>query len=258
MEASTLSRLLWYVGFAETCILALVLFGKGRWRKFPIFSTLVAFNLLRSAVLFTLIKLGLDSIYPNVYWTAAGIDLALQITLVFEMARIVLKPTGTWVQDARKSFLLWGLVGALVAVGLSFAVSPETPTTFVSWLTKGRLFATLLMCELFASMMVASSRLGLVWRNHVMGLGQGLTAWALVVLCTDAVHSYYGPTTLVARLEFARVIIFQVATIYWTITFWIPEPESRTLSDDMQKYLAALHSRVSVDLRSTSHFDSLS
>ncbi|WP_446743997.1 hypothetical protein [Silvibacterium acidisoli] len=258
MESSTLSRLLWYAGFIETCVLTLVLLGRGRWRKFPVFSALMGFNVLRSAVLFTLIKTGLDAVYPGVYWSAACIDLVLQVTLVFEMARIVLKPTGTWVRDARKSFLLWGAVGALIAVGLSFAVSPETPTTFVSWLTKGRLFATLLMCELFASMAFASSRLGLVWRNHVMGLGQGFTVWALVVLCTDAIHSYYGPTTLVGRLEFARVIIFQAATIYWIITFWIPEPESRTLSDDMQEYLAALHRRVSVDLRSTSHFDSLS
>lgn len=258
MGYTPLERFLWAAGFIETCALAFVLIWKGRWRSFPIFTSLVILNVVRSALLFSFYLTGAVDAYAEVYWGAGVVDIALQVALVFEMARIVLKPTGTWVRDARKSFLFWGMVGAIVAIGLSFAVNPETPHSFFSWLTKGRLFATLLMCELFASMTLASSRLGLVWRNHVMGLGQGFTAWALIVLCTDTIHSHYGPTTFVARLETARVIIFQASTIYWIITFWIPEPESRTLSDDMQKYLAALHRRVSVDLRSTSHFDSLS
>lgn len=253
----TLSQVLWAAGFVETCALAFVLFAKRRWRKFPVFTILVVFNVLRTAVLF-LLYVEADRAYSHVFWGAGVLDIVLQVALVFEMARIVLKPTGDWVRDARKSFLFWGTVGALVAVGLSFAVSPEAPTTFLTWLNKGRLFATLLMCELFASMTLAASRLGLVWRNHVMGLGQGLTAWALISLCTDTIHSYYGDTLLVGSLETTRVIIYQAATIYWIITFWIPEPESRTLSDDMQMYLAALHRRVSVDLRSTNHSDLLS
>jgi hypothetical protein len=36
------------------------------------------------------------------------------------------------------------------------------------------------ICELFLVMMMSANRLGLQWNNHVMGLGRGLTAWAMV------------------------------------------------------------------------------
>jgi hypothetical protein len=111
------------------------------------------------------------------------------------------------------------------------------------------------MCELFASMMFASSRLGLVWRNHVMGLGQGLTAWALVVLFEDASHSYFGPDWYVETLDHIRIFIYLAATIYWTITFWLSEPKSRTLSHEMQDYLSGLQKQAAFSLRGVSSSD---
>jgi len=255
MDLSWLGQALWAASFIGNAVLLLVLIVKGRWKPFPVFTALIGFNILRDVLLFLIYRHGSESLYANVYWSAAVLDLALQVLLVFEMARIVLKPTGTWVRDAWRSFLLFGAIGAIVAAALAFAVSPVAPTTFSMWLTKGRLFASLLICELFASMMFASSRLGLVWRNHVMGLGQGLTIWALAVLAADGAHSYYGATWHEDALAHARVITYLVATGYWTITFWLSEPKSRTLSHEMQAYLSGLQKQASFSLRDVSSSD---
>jgi hypothetical protein len=255
MDVSSLEQALWAASFVGHAVLLLVLIVKGRWKTFPVFTSLISFNIFRDIILFLIYRHGSEALYANVYWSAAVLDLALQVGLVFEMARIVLKPTGTWVRDAWRSFLFFGAVGAAVAAALAFAVSPTAPTSFAMWISKGRLFATLLICELFASMMFASSRLGLVWRNHVMGLGQGLTAWAIAILFADAAHSYFGPAWYADTLAHARVIIYLAATIYWTITFWLSEPKSRTLSHEMQDYLSGLQKQAAFSLRGVSSSD---
>jgi hypothetical protein len=255
MDMSSVDRALWAAGFVEQAALLLVLFVKGRWRTFPIFTSLISFNILRDVLLFSIYQHGNAVMYAYVYWSAEALDLVLQVALVFEMARIVLKPTGTWVHDARKSFLLFGVIGAVAAAALAFAVNPSAPDSLDAWLGKGQLFATLLTCELFASMMFASSRLGLVGRNHVMGLGRGLSVWAVVVLFVDAAHSYFGPEWHADSLDHLRILTYQAATVYWIVTYWLSEPERRTLSHDMQVYLSTLQKQASFGLRSVSGTD---
>jgi hypothetical protein len=89
-------------------------------------------------------------------------------------------------------------------------------------------------------MMVASSRLGLVWRNHVMGLGRGLTAWAIVSLLVEAMHTYFGTDWHAALLDHLMIVTYVAATVYWIITFWRPEPKQRTLTAEMNAYLSSL------------------
>jgi hypothetical protein len=257
MDLSSLDQALWAASFVAHAVLLLVLIVKARWKTFPVFSSLISFNILRDILLFEIYRNGSSTLYAYVYWGAAVLDLALQVMLVFEMARIVLKPTGTWVRDAWRSFLLFGTIGAVVAAALAFAVNPAAPNSFDTWMTKGQLFATLLTCELFASMMFASSKLGLVWRNHVMGLGQGLTAWAVPILIEDTAHSYFGPNWYAETLDHIRIVTYLLATIYWTITFWLSEPESRTLSHEMQAYLSNLQKQASFGLRGVSSSDSM-
>jgi hypothetical protein len=255
MDLSSLDWALWAATFIGNAALLLALIVKSRWKTFPVFTSLISFNILRDILLFLIYRHGSEPLYAKVYWSAGVLDLTLQVLLVFEMARIVLKPTGTWVRDAWRSFLLFGAVGAIIAAALAFAVNPAAPTSFDMWLTKGELFATLLTCELFASMMFASSRLGLVWRNHVMSLGQGLTAWAITILIEDTAQSYYGSDWHINTLEHIRIATYLGATIYWTITFWLSEPKSRTLSHEMQAYLSKLQKEVSFGLSGVSSSD---
>jgi hypothetical protein len=252
MNLSLLDGALWAGSFIGHAALLLVLIGKKRWKTYPVFTSWICFNILRDILLSAIYRYGSVQMYANVYWSAAILDLALQVALVFEIARIVLKPTGTWVLDARRSFLIFGTIGAIIAAGLAFAVNPGAPASLAGWIAKGQLFATLLICELFASMMFASSRLGLVWRNHVMGLGQGLTVWAVVVLFEDTAHSYFGPDWHADALDHIRILTYQIATVYWIITFWLSEPESRTLSDEMKVYLSERHKQAASGLRSVS------
>ena len=249
MKVSLLDNALWAASFMGNIVLFIVLLVRKRWRQFPVFTILIGYYAAEAIVLFFVYRYSTLSVYARTYWITFALDILLQLALIFNIARTVLRPTGTWVRDARLSFFIWGLVGALVALGLTLTVHPSTPKSIDAWGIRAFLFTSLLFCELFLAMMLAAQRLGLVWRNHVMGLGQGLTAWALISAFVDVAHSYYGAAHLhdFMALEHIRDFAYIGALIYWSIIFWLPEPARRPLSDDMQKYLVALHAKVQYD-----------
>jgi hypothetical protein len=248
MKVSLLDNALWAATFIANVVLFIVLVVRQRWKEFPVFTILIGDYAVGSIVLYLVYRYS-PAHYVPTYWITFILDILLQIALIFNVARIVLRPTGTWVRDARLSFLIWGAVGAFVALGLTLAVHPSALTSLDAWTIRAFLFTSLLFCELFLAMMMAAQRLGLVWRNHVMGLGQGLTIWALVSAMVDVAHSYYGGVHHYdfTTLEHIRTIAYIAVVVYWAIVFWLPEPERRPLSEDMQKYLVALHAKVKYD-----------
>ncbi len=180
MNFSALDKIIWAANFVGFVALLLLLFFRQRWRQFPIFTSFAAYSTLVTIVLFLVSRFSTAKAYKISYWIADGGDVLFQLGLIFEIARNVLRPTGSWVRDARSSFVLWGLTGTAFAVGLCLAIKAPLGSTAGIWEIRGDLFTALLDCELFLAMLFASNKLGLEWRNHVMALAQGLTVWAFV------------------------------------------------------------------------------
>jgi hypothetical protein len=248
MKVSLLDNALWAASFAGTLILFGVLLLRKRWTQFPMFSTLIGYYVVENIIVFLVLRYD-QHIYTQIFWITFALDFLLQIALIVEVARVVLRPTGTWVRDERTSFLISAVVGALIAAGLTFAVHPSVPKTIDAWGIRAYLFTSLIFCELFLVTMFAAQKLGLVSGNYVMRLGQGLTAWALVSAVVDVAHSYYGTAHLhdFNTLEHVRTVAYIGAVVYWTVSFWVPEPARRPLPEEMQKYLVALHTKVQYD-----------
>jgi hypothetical protein len=97
-------------------------------------------------------------------------------------------------------------------------------------------------------MSMTANRLGLGWRSHVMALGQGLTAWTGAMVVSNAMQSYFGHVHYV-DFDRIRIIAYTGATLWIGIQLWKPEPQRQPLSEDLQKYILALHRRVEYDLR---------
>jgi hypothetical protein len=248
MTVSMLDNLLWAAGFVGHAALLGVLLLRRRARGFPVFTFLIAYQALVTIMLFAVYRDGSSSLYAICYWISVVGDFLFQLALIFEIARIVLRPTGTWIRDAKRTFLLWGAVGATIAIVFALLVKPPAPNSMDAWEVRGNLFTSLLTCELFLVLMMTSNKLGLAWRNHVMGLAQGLTAWALVAVTIDAAHSVLGWQREFNVLEHVRMYIYLASLGYWIVTFWFEEPERAPLPADMQQYLLDLHRRVAYDL----------
>jgi hypothetical protein len=247
--------MLWAAGFAELVALFVVLLVRRRWKVFPVFTGWIGFQILREVLLYCVFRYGSRAFYAVTYWSAVLIDLGMQIAIVFELASSVLKPTGTWVRDARKMFLVLAAVGTLVAAGAASGVNPVMPSTLDDWIEKGLLFAAMLNVQLFLAMALSSTRLGLVWRHHVMGIATGWALWAVVGLFVEAASSYFGASWHGLVLDQLRIIAYQGATIYWAVNLWLPEPESRTLSPEMQSYLSGLQRHLKLGVQGVGSLD---
>jgi hypothetical protein len=81
-----------------------------------------------------------------------------------------------------------------------------------------------------------------------MGLGRGLTAWAMVTFSVDALHGVLVSERVLSTLDHVQTIVWTGAVVYWSVIFWLPEPERLPLSPGMRKYLIDLHHRVQYDL----------
>jgi hypothetical protein len=251
MNFSLVQNVVWAGSIAVNAALLFVLVLKQRWREFTFFTSWIAFLTAEMIVLYLIYRTGSVRFYTDVYWSCVIVDFLLQIAVVVEMARIVLRPTGTWVHDARKRFILFATLGTLVAAGVALILHPSAPSSLDAWEIRGNLFAGMMMCECFIAMMGAATRLGLQWGNHVMGLGQGLAVWATVAVLVDALHNLLGRYTWFNTLDNLRGFVWIAAGLFWTVVFWRPEKARLPLSGDMQKYLVDLHNSVQYDLSRT-------
>lgn len=248
MNLTTLDNIFWAAGFIGNAALLLVLLYRRRWHQFPIFTWLIGYQIFVTIALFLNFRYGNKHSYAVTYWVTGAGNVLFQLALIFEISRVVLRPTGTWVRDARTSFIIAGTAGAAVALTLCLMVKPPSFSTLAIWEIRVNLFMDLLDCELFLAMLYASNRLGLEWRNHVMGLGQGLTIWAFGAVASDVTHIYLGWSRELLVLDRLLTCLYLGALVYWAITFWRPEPVRAPLSSEMKDYLVALHSRVQYDL----------
>jgi hypothetical protein len=248
MKFTTMDNLLWAAGFIGHAALLVVMVVRRRVRKFPVFTSLLAYQALKTVTLFLIWRYRSAHAYYLSYWILAPGDYAFQIALILEIARNVLRPTGTWVRDARISFLLWATIGMLVAAGMSLAVTPPGFAGLDLWSVRATVFTSLLTCEVFLAMSAAANRVGLLWGSHVMALGEGLTVWALIALLGNVVHFALGWNRDFVLFDHVVMFVYLGSLVFWMVAFWRPERQRAPLSAEMQEYLLALHRRVEYDL----------
>jgi hypothetical protein len=249
MHFSLVANAAWAVAFGSTLLLMLVMLWRGRWREFPVLTLWMAFLALRSVALFLFYVHDSKYWYTRTFMGGLWIDFILQLAVILEIARIVLRPTGTWVRDARLPFALLGFAGVVLAAVLAWWVSPPPWSVRRVWEIRANLFTSLVICELFVLMSLTANRLGLGWRSHVMAVAQGLTAWSTLMVFKTAVESFLGTQRLYNQLEQIRSFIYVGAICWMALQLWRDEPERGPISADLHEYILALHRRVEYDLR---------
>jgi hypothetical protein len=248
MNLSALDFVLWMAGFLGNAALFAILIYRRRCREFPVFTSLMGYYVAQTILLYLLYKLGSGIWYFRAYWSSVLLDFLLQLGVIWEIARIVMRPTGSWVRDAKKQFILWSAAGILLAAALPWLVTPPAITLLGRLEVRGNLFTSLVICELIAVVTRTSRSLGLGWRNHVMALGNGWTAWAVVAILVDGLHSYFGADFYFRELEYVRMLAFLAALSYWMVQFWLEEPARQPISQELRAYIETLHSRINNDL----------
>ena len=247
MSATSLENLLWAAGSLGHVALLAVLFKRSRWRAFPIFTSMIAYQVAISLALFLISRYGSHHAYFLGYWILALGDYGFQVALVFEIARHVFRSTGTWIRAARRDLVLWSTAGTLLAAGLCFVLSPPAVKGLDLWEFRATLFTSLLTCELFVSVSAAANRLGLRWRSCVMTLGAGLAAWAVIAVIGDVAHFATGWRKEFFLFDQVRMYVYLAVLLFWVVSFWKSEEETQA-PPELEEYILTLHRQVQRDL----------
>lgn len=223
MAFSLVAILLWAAGFLGNAALLAVLIVRRRVRLVPWFTTWVIFNLLYTVTLFCAFRLGTKHAYAVLYWSGAFLDLLLQVGMIIEIARYVFCNSGAWVQGATKRLVTAGVVSAIAAILLGWAMTPAASSHLEAVEARVDLGATAFITMLFTAVMSSSHRLGLSWRNLLLREGYGVAAWSVTSFLTDTLHACWRTAEHFTLLERLRIVLYLCALVYWIVVFWIPE-----------------------------------
>jgi hypothetical protein len=252
MKVTSFDLLLWALSLAGHCILMAVLWIRHRATVFPVFTTWIGSNIIRTIILriilvyFTRPRSTSDA-YFYAYWILAFVDMALQLAVAYELASHVFKPLGAWAPDVRRSSAVFIAISIFIAAMLTWMAAPPTRTLRLAIVIRSNFFSSALISELFLAMVILSVTLGLPWRTHVARLAQGLGVYSLFGIVTEAGHSYFGSDgnkDTYASLSHIRIILYLICLLYWIVTLAMKEPEPRKLPDDLHRELRALQTRM--------------
>jgi len=248
MHLSILDKVLWATGFLGHVALFLILVFRHRLRSFPLFSSYILFQILSTALLFADYQYFAAAAYRGLYWCGALLDFCLLIGVLAEVALHLLRPARRWIADSRGYMISLSAVGVVLALGVTFWVHPLRSHSPMEWQLRANLFTSIVTCELFSAILLTSQRLGVFWRSHLMGLGAGLTVWAILCFAVEGMHAYWGTTAHFGVLENARKIAYLSTLAYWITNFWRDEPKRQSISPEMRDAILLHTDRVSYDL----------
>src|SRR5206468_9813848 len=105
MTVTVLDNVFWAAGFIGHVALFSILVIRHRFKEYPVFGCMMLFHAVVTMLLYAISPQHHSSAYAKAYWITGCMDYAFQVALIFEIARHVLRPTKTWVHDARVNFL---------------------------------------------------------------------------------------------------------------------------------------------------------
>lgn len=249
MPLSGMDRSLWAAGLFGHVTLLSVLLARRRSARFPMFTALIATNIARTVLLYCLRDA--EAAYRAAYVATHFLDTALQLAVVYEVARHVFRPGGRWAPDVHHTifWLLW--TSLAVASTLTLLAAPDAPGLESRLLLKSGFFSSALMSELFLGMVALSVTVGLPWRTHDARIAHGLGVFSLLDLAIEAVHTVHGGAgalNVQDVLTSARMIVYLGCLVYWIVTLWQEAPEPRDLPLKLIAELRLLNARVAYDL----------
>ncbi|HEU5407754.1 MAG TPA: hypothetical protein VFU48_08295 [Nitrospira sp.] len=250
MHLSGLDLLFWVAGLLGHIILLFVIVQRKRAVRYPIFTSLIIVNILRTIVLYFVLHYGTRAQYFDTYWSLAIVDAALQIGVVYELAAGTFRPLGSWARDVRKTLFALAFVSLAVAAILTSWATPPAPTWIQAMVIKGNFFSEVCISELFIGISVLSVTSGLPMRSHAARISQGFGVYSMIDMVIEAGHNYFGigsdnHTYLI--LAHLRMLIYLSCLSFWIATLWPDEQPARELTDEMRSQLIEFRSSLQAE-----------
>lgn len=235
---------LWASGFACHLILAVVLLTRRHWRRYPIFTLLMVYQVVRTVALYIVSIRGAEETYNTVYLVLAFGDYCLQTGLVLEMATAVLRPNGSWLPGTKLLFFGWSVVGAVLAVAVGAAAHPLSRSVGALWEARADLFTTVWTSELFLSLLFVSHWMRLFWGSRLMVLAEGLAVWCIGTFSCDVAFLLEASQRVLMLSDRVRDLMYLGVLLFWIRSFYVPKREEALSPDEFAQFMLDFQGRA--------------
>jgi len=255
----TVDGVLGTVTLVAEAAIAYLMIKRGSRRDYPILLTYMFFNLVEDPLAWILRN---SHIYPKFYFTCTVLDYLLQLLIIFEIGRNVLRPS-----KRSLPFRLWPIVtgGILVCAIVAATFSPQIQSSdnaATHVLIRVTLGLAILKLLLFAGMAGFAQFLGIGWKSRVLQLASALAFYGAVSLLVQLSSSHLSsadPSYMPHIIRFAQIQsgAYNLMLILWIWAFSQNEAPRKDFTPQMQEVLvtiagAAKRTRLAVT-RSAEH-----
>jgi len=215
--------------------------------QFPVFFVYAAFNVLRTAVLFTIHLLQLQhrmgyADYFYAYWMTDAVSVVLGFAVIYY--EIYCGVFQRYDALQRLGGILFACAGIALLVLAAWAASaPGAETGVVGAVLLLERSVRLMQCGLVLFLFLAAFYFGLPWQNYRFGIALGFGVFASIELAAVAVRSHMGASVAAACSQINSAA-YSSGVMIWLCYLLAPKPALQYAGvvqyNDLEKWNQAL------------------
>ncbi len=222
---ASISNIIWALGGIGTLLAMGLSHRQGLIRKFPAFSSYLAFHIVEIVTAFVFLNRFGRASWPYFYqyWILQALGFGLRFAVIYEIFYHLLKPYEGLRRASTLVFRWVGVVLLVIAVWVAIAGPSNEP----AWALAGAVVAersiNVVQCGLLVLLFLFASYFALTWRNYVFGIALGFGVIAAVELLASALATQSalfasGVFNLLPRIS------YDLAVVIWVAYLVSPEP----------------------------------
>jgi hypothetical protein len=214
------NHFIWAAGLLGHLLLLAVLFMRKRVARFPSFTLLIVFYVVRSVGLAAALHF---SGHPATFLATMLIDLLdilLQCAVLIELSSIALLHSGI-----RRVTLPLLLVASGALIVLRLAPSGHFSLRTVLVLTHFLLSVLMLEWAIVLAFLLRPLRLS--WRSHVAAISFGFGVYSAALLAGGGYFTIGREMRDYVFFSFFRIVVYLLILLWWSVSLWLGEPLSQ-------------------------------
>jgi hypothetical protein len=212
------NHLIWAAGLLGHLLLLAVLFTRKRVARFPWFTLLIIFYLLRSVGLAATLHFSGHPAHRFAILILDLTDVLLQCAVLAELTWIALRPLG----GIRRFTLPLLLVGSGVLIVMRLA--PAGYASLRMDLVLLHFLLSVLMVEWAIVLAFLLRPLGLSWRSYVAAISFGFGIYSAALLAGGGYFTIGREMSDYVFFSFFRISVYLLILLSWAISLWFKEP----------------------------------
>jgi hypothetical protein len=225
--------------------LAFTLVRRGLTRFYPVFLLYLLINLVEDPLGWALQTS--NGVYLRYYFVVTILDYILQLLILFEIGRNVIRPSKRSIPFPIAPV---ALVGVLLCALIAVSFSPQVQLIGLSHtreiLIRISLLLAVLKILLFVTLAVFAQVLGIGWKSHILQLASGFAFYGAVSLMVQLSSTRVAGTDESSYVvHLTRLAQIQSAAYNFTLIFWIwafsrNEAPRKDFTPQMQEVLVTI------------------